>query len=334
MLLLGMVEAILPCTYFTHRPWEAVFFQSKIPHQTIAYPNLTIEMEAEGDLCYNTRNAIRTHQTWKTDKLGYRNDNFIEQADVIIIGDSYIAGSNTNQNKILSNQIMDNAHRKIKVYNMAPSLFSKFDEYHQKGTLKKPKWIIFSSAERIPVPGKLRLYRSSHENNKSEKAKEIASLGNINIPLDKALRHYSLNWMRARLKEKSGSGCKSSTDSTFYFLEGKNQKNMPSDLNHAVEQILSYKKYCDSMGIQFLYLPMPDKESVYFEAVPFQNQPRFLFDLNLQLQQSGINTIHTLALYNAFRSKHSKLLYNPDDSHWNATAISIVAKEIVTKILL
>ena len=85
------------------------------------------------------------------------------------------------------------------------------------------------------------------------------------------------------------------------------------------------------MGIDFLFLPMPDKETVYFELVPFIKQPNYLFKLDSILTNSNVATINTLKIYNEFRKENKSLLYHFDDTHWNSNATEIIANEI-TKI--
>ena len=96
-----------------------------------------------------------------------------------------------------------------------------------------------------------------------------------------------------------------------------------------VQSLKSYKAYCDSLGIVFVFLPCPDKESVYYEYVPFSKQPSTLFQLDSILIANGINTINSLGVLN--RSKKNALLYSYDDTHWNAAGVSVIATEIMKK---
>ncbi|MCX6308678.1 MAG: hypothetical protein NTY32_07590, partial [Bacteroidia bacterium] len=80
--------------------------------------------------------------------------------------------------------------------------------------------------------------------------------------------------------------------------------------------------------IEFLFLPMPDKETVYYELVPFEKQPTYLFRLDSLLTNAGIATINTLSLYNNYREQHKDLLYQKDDSHWTPIATEMVSKEL------
>ena len=112
------------------------------------------------------------------------------------------------------------------------------------------------------------------------------------------------------------------------FLQGKKSiAKVDARLKSTSKALISYKKYCDSQKIDFLFLPMPNKETVYFDLVPLSEQPDYLFRLDSILCNAKVNIINILPLYNLERRKGS-LLYHPDDSHWNGYATQLVAKEI------
>ncbi|MEI6820825.1 MAG: hypothetical protein WCL51_02740 [Bacteroidota bacterium] len=325
----GLIDAILPITFFTHRHHEAITFQSIVPAKTKMYPNISSSMDAVGDLAYYTKYEIIKHETWKTDKLGYRNDEFIEDPDILFIGDSFIEGSSLNQNQTISNNVSKKL-KQVKVYNMAPCNFNEFIKYLKIGVIKKPKLIIFSSVERN-VPDMIANHIS--ENNPVENLLNNAfSFNNINIYIDKALKLYSVNWIRARINGTKGIGIQSGINPNMFFYKGINQKYNPEDLSSTTKVLLAYKKYCDSLGIYFLFLPIPNKETVYYELVPFEKQPNYLLRLDSLLKNSNIPSINTLKIYNDYRISNTKLLYHFDDTHWNSNGVEIISNEIINKL--
>jgi hypothetical protein len=76
-------------------------------------------------------------------------------------------------------------------------------------------------------------------------------------------------------------------------------------------------------------MPMPDKETVYYELVPFKEQPAYLHRLDSMLTAAGVRTIPTLDIYNEYRKTNSSLLYHLDDTHWNPNATTLISREIV-----
>jgi alginate O-acetyltransferase complex protein AlgJ len=322
----ALIEALLPVTLFTHRPWEAVFFAANVPSSTLAYKNLKIEMEAAGDLCHHRKNGKTRRQKWHTDKLGFRNNRFVEKADVLFIGDSFVAGCHLDQEEIISKRLEKKFANLVKAYNMAPCLFSTADEYFKKGIIKKPKVIVFSCVERIPPP-KMVLYEGRVDSQPSFAVWDFWEAGGVNMYLDRGLRHFSINWMRSRLRESKGAGIKGTSE--MYFLEGKVSRAGEKELIRTADVIIGYKNYCDARGIQFIFLPIPNKESVYFERVPFESRPDFLFSLDSILLTAKVNTVNSLKIFSDFRKTNANLLYYLDDSHWNVTGVEVLLNELV-----
>lgn len=329
-LIWGIIEALLPITFFTHRHFEAVNFSSKVPAKTKMYPNIFSSMDAVGDLCHHTKNEIIKHEIWKTDKLGFRNDVFVEEADILFIGDSFVEGSSLSQDKIISNKVREKLNGK-KVYSMAPSNLNCFDEYLKRGIIKKPKVLIFSIVERN-VPDKLESYKLDNFSSIKNTLNEMFSFGDINVYIDKAFKHYSVNWIQARINNSKGKGIQSQINQKMYFLNGPNQEYNNKNISITRDVLVTYKRYCDSLGIKFIFLPMPNKETVYYELVPFKKQPNYLLTLDSLLQNSNIQTINTLKIYNEYRQTNSDLLYHYDDTHWNSNATELISKAIVEKL--
>jgi hypothetical protein len=328
LVLMYISYIVIPVKLLTYRPWEALRFSNMyIPTNSPFYPNAYLNMNSVGDLCHHSKNSITKKECWKTDEIGFRNDKYIKDADVLIIGDSYIAGSSLNQANTVSNQIL-NLDSSLKVYNMAPSSISQFDKLLNAGKINKPKLLIFSIAERN-VPEKIKYY---NENSIKKIKNKILFYTNINAHIDCFFKFLPLNWAKARINNSSGNGIEGVNNSKMYFFQGKAQKHLKDDLLNTVNNIVSYKKYCDSLGIKFIFLPMPEKETVYCELVPLDKQPDYLFKLDLMLNKSGVSTINTLKIYNDYRKINNNLLYHLDDTHWNSNATEIIALEIIQKV--
>jgi alginate O-acetyltransferase complex protein AlgJ len=322
-----IIGAFLPITFFTYRTWEAISFKTNVSSYAPFYPNTISNMIGVGDLCHHSSFSIAKKEYWITDKYGFRNDKFNSSPDIVIIGDSFIAGASLSQEEIISNQLIKQ-DKKLAVYNMAPSSFSTFDYYLKTGKINKPRLIIFSMVERN-LPSPIKTYKSNFFN---EAIKNIIEFGDFNEYLDRAFKFSSIKWLTARFHDSKGSGIPSKENLKMFFLQGSSNKHSADDLNFSARIIISYKKYCDSLGVDFLFLPMPDKESVYFELVPFDKQPTYLSQLDSLLNIAHVSTINTLEIYNEYRKTSNMLLYHLDDTHWNANATKIVSKEILQKI--
>jgi hypothetical protein len=95
--------------------------------------------------------------------------------------------------------------------------------------------------------------------------------------------------------------------------------------------IISYKNYCDSIGVDFLYISMPNKESVYFDYVPLEKQSAYIFRLDSILKKADVSTVNALELFNNYRKTNNELLYQLDDTHWNSNATALLSEEIAAK---
>lgn len=331
--ILWIVEIFcLPINYFSHRNWEAMLLQSKIPIYGPCFPNVDIQSVEQGDLAYRTEFAIDKKVIWKTDKLGFRNEKVMSEPDVLVIGDSFIAGSSLSQEQTFTDELSKVFQGKFKIYNFAPSSFSYWVRLMDQGTIKKPKYVIFSIVERnIPE-----LYVNTKINYGSYRERVKCKIREIGLApiIERLTRFYSLKWMTSRIRNNKGIGIQSEINKKMFFLQGKSVEGRnEDDVQKTVEAIVSYKKYCDSIGVKFLFLPMPNKETVYYDLVPLSRQPDFLFKVNFLLDQKGIPTINTLAIYN--KSKQSdKFLYQLDDTHWNNYGVCVVAEAVKSRLEL
>lgn len=325
----AVAEALLPVTTFTHRHYEAVEFTSGIPVNSLMYPGLRSSMMAVGDLCHHTRFAVCKKEDWRTDAIGYRNDVFVEDPDVLLIGDSFFEGSGLTQEDMVSARVQARLGDSLKVYCMAPAVMSGFERLYKSGTIKKPRLIVYSMVERYMPPPPLEAYVP--QSAAKQLVKKALEWGHLNMYLDKIIKHYSIKWLRARIHGSKGTGMPGRKDSSMFFLN-TSQKYDPATLAPTVKQLAIYRDYCAALGIGFLFVPMANKETVYYDLIPLDKQPDYLLRLDSMLQAAHIKTIHTLKLYNDYRKTHNALLYHRDDTHWNATGADLIASEIVKSI--
>ncbi|MEM5564590.1 hypothetical protein WNY78_05725 [Psychroserpens sp. AS72] len=299
---------------FTHRPWEALLFKSN--KTMYFYPNQNLTKQSVGDLCHHTPFAIKKNENWITDKLGYRNNTFIKQADVLIIGDSFIVGSSITQDSTVTNLLTKKLNRKI--YNISPANFVDFIDLLNRGEIEKPKTIIYSLNERgIPSPIKL-----------SEQTRIMEDVSSFSVFKDKVTRLYSLKYLNSRLNGKNGKGVPGTIDSSMFFLNGKEEKYHYDKILNVAQTIKSYKDYCESIDVDFIFLPLPIKETVYFDKIPLKMQPDYLLKLDSVLHKNQIKTLNTLELFKNYRKSNSKLIYHLDDSHWNANGVELIASKL------
>ena len=336
LLVAGIAEAfILPPNFFTYRTWEAIIYKNPIPHTGNFYPDMHINMNEQGDLAFRTSHAIiKKNVQWDTDKLGYRNDEFIEEADVLLIGDSFVAGIALSQDETIAKKLNMLLGKKVKVYNMAPCTLGEFNFLYKQGIVKKPKLIIYSAVERI-LPSLLTV--ADEEKSASRRYyRKVSSKLVFSKMLPVVDRFFAFNFLKWATGNANQTriGHQSPFNSSLFFMQGNTVKHYTlKDAENTAATISSYNDYCQKEGIKFLFMPMPNKETIYYSLVPLQGQPQFLFQLDSLLNKAGIPAINTLSLYNSHGTADG-LLYKPDDTHWNEKGVGLVAEEVVKHRLL
>jgi alginate O-acetyltransferase complex protein AlgJ len=324
---------ILPASTWTYRAWEALrVYNSKLPTGFGPfYPNCKLTMTEQGDLAHHTRFSISKRVMWETDELGFRNkpNSKDKPIDILLIGDSFIAGTSLDQDETLSEQLKRLSGKNV--YQIAPCRIEEFDKMRRLNLIPKPKMIIFSPVERnLNQLSCVAKYTVSKRELKRIKLTEHPLIRHTAVLYDRFQKNASYQYVKSRIDGLTGFGTQSVVKPGFFFLRGKKQLAANKfNYDKITEAIKSYKTYCDSLGITFVFLPCPDKESVYYEYVPFNKQPFTLLKLDSMLVANNVNTINTLALFTLNKGKF--LLYSYDDAHWNAAGVSVVAAEIMRK---
>ncbi len=315
------IEAFLPINTFTFRPYESLLYK----HSGVGmpfYPNQKLEMISMGDLCSYSQFSVPKHETWITDEIGFRNNKLIKGPDVLLIGDSFLFGMGLTQDSTLTNILNSEFQESTKFYNLAPASMSDFVVLYENGIIDKPKLIICVIGEDIlsslpQIEFEDYLYKDSR----------------LSQWINKASRLYSLKFVTSRYFGRNVKGIKSKVDENMYFFPNSIMIKNRNDAALDAEVIQSYKDYCAALEIEFMFVPVPNKSTVYYDLVPLAEQPDYLFYLESEMNRKNTVSINTLDLFNQYRKEHDSLLYHTDDTHWNSLGVSILAKSIKKKIL-
>lgn len=322
-------EIIVSDQFGTFRSWEHLgTFNTPYLFSGPFYPNQRIIRDEYGDLLHHTKDQIKKENIeWRTDSLGYRNDKFLTNPDAVFIGYSNIVGSASSQENIISNRF-----DKLTGYatiNIAPCDFHKFVNYIELGVIDKPKFLIYGAGEGY-IPSFESIKFPEELTFKEKFLNEIKDLLPLKLKLiiNKLLKRRKKSYLKARLAGIRGRGIKSNIDDRMFFLQRETSeiKLTNEELEENAQIIFTYSEYCRKNNIKFIFFPIPNKETVYYELVPYDKQPNYLDSLIKVLKLKNVATINTVEVFN--KNKTNTLLYHYDDIHWNKEGIELIAKEL------
>ncbi|MBF0312081.1 MAG: hypothetical protein HQK52_01625 [Oligoflexia bacterium] len=340
ILFIGLDLFILPEDFFHYRQLETLYvikMSDKLPGPY--YPNRIITRSVEGALGYRTPFAVKETVTWITDRYGYRTkDRDLNHYDIVIVGESDIYAEKTDQENLLSVVLENELH--ASVYPLAPSsdeLKNKFlslKRFHDN----PPKLVILARNERYITSLKDFLNLRPPQNNQYIDLPLINNnlLLQYYLLLDRFHKSNMLNYIKSRSRELTGTRPMYPHVNDELFFDGKSilERIETVDINYVHDIALTLKKYkesLNSLGIEFIFLPIPIKENILFAKLGIPTQPQFLRKLITELNSMGVTTIDTQKIFEE-STKQSSAVFHKDDNHWNATGIKVVSRDLIEKI--
>lgn len=128
------------------------------------------------------------------------------------------------------------------------------------------------------------------------------------------------------------------------YLLGGDLSNQPP-AKDPIANLVAFKKLCDANNINLLFVPIPNKEEIYYDQLPFV-MPKgmgsytnpYSRKLLKDLQSAGVEVIDVLPLLTSAKSgvadKTAEDIYQHQDTHWTNRGLQIVAKAIAERIKL
>lgn len=317
-----------------YRTWESVTTRALNTNRPF-YVNRVVKREEEGDLGVHTPYAVRKKTTWKTDRFGYRNREDHDQYDVIVFGDSEITGSGLTQEKTFSELLSQKT--KQTVYPFAPADINDFVA-EPRWSERPPKKVIFgrieSSLHKIP-----RLHSEGIPKKKTARFLFIEKMEDgIDYLLKFSFYRTALSKARYRLFPKK---VLLDPNTKMLFSAGalRARDINLNHLNRTIETIEEYDRFFSAQGVQFLFMPIPEKETIYAKNLPitheeYRSYTHYMDQLYSELDKRQIKVIK---LYEPFKREKERV-FQLDDTHWNEKGVGIavhetamVLNELVTK---
>lgn len=292
------------------------------------YPNQSIQMTEQGDLGTRTEYAVSKPVNFQTDAYGFRfNGSGNEDFDIVIIGDSFTVGSALSQEDTLAVQLSEVVNRPI--YPYAPSNIIR---YFQDGRFSNqtPEFVILQQVER-------NLNKTFCPNNQVPEMQPASSPFteelNWQIRFDLALRNpfYFYNYARAINNDKEII-----VNPTSQMLFHDRSLIPPTaEISDIVQELLNCQEWLSTRGSELIFMPIPNKESIYFDDIPHEFRPEmsyderrtFLADLIIEANRAGITTVDLLTPYEQAR-EGGIIMYHLDDTHWNTIGVQIAVDEL------
>jgi alginate O-acetyltransferase complex protein AlgJ len=323
--------------WFTFRVWEMLEIHSvnTLPEAARVmpgpfYPNQRVAMWETGDLGHHSRWAVRTWSTWETDRYGYRSGDFgLPGPEIVLVGDSMAVSSSLDQSSTLGAALARRTG--LRVATMARASMLDYLR-HERFRVSPPKVVILESTERyvdgiprcVDQPPVVKMV--------DQRPWRERLLLTYLVARDEHEKHPARSWFEAR---KAGPTVPAhvATDDRMLFLSGRSANVRawpPAGLDNVVAAASSCRDLLAPRGIQFMFLVVPEKETVYFDLVPGGTKPEYASTLIARVRSARVATVDLVRLFADWRAKHQQLLYNLDDTHWNATGVSLAADAIAS----
>ena len=331
----SLESCVLPVNFFNFRAWEALrvyYFGAFLPGPF--YPCQTLLSVEEGDLGHGTADATQTATQWRTDEFGYRNNPGGAPPDAVVGGDSFTVGSGLTQTDTLPFQL--SARLCQNFYSFAPADMNIFMN-EKRFMVHPPRIVVLAVVERNLTTMPLWVETqppASFEDYFGRWARGEARLQPLWATLDRLRKMPGLHYWDARLFHKDPLALASVQAGPLLFL--------PYDLDQAdltdvqiskmANLLILYRDILRQRGIGFVFLPIPNKESVYYLLRPGAQEPRTLPRLIRALKARGMTSVDLQKTFIETSQKTKKFLYRKDDTHWNAMGVRIAASLLADQI--
>lgn len=106
-----------------------------------------------------------------------------------------------------------------------------------------------------------------------------------------------------------------------------------TDIKDTADKIIAYRDLFNSMGVEFIFLPIPNKETIYYNLVRGGSKQDFLERLISRLKQNRVRVIDTMTAFKMSKEQNpNQLLYLSDDGHWNKLGVDITTNLVKQEI--
>lgn len=336
------------------------------------YPGMSLHRTEYGDQAKPAGFEVPKDVIWETDKYGFRKKQTSkEDADIVVIGDSFIAGSTLTQTDMLTEKLQNLTGRSA--YPYAPSHIKAFIS-DQRFISYPPKVVILAMAEKLfqDVPeidadlkpttpsifsldfirlnGGIQKTAIVYDRLKKKyffdlmRVKVYEFLENFRVVLLSSLKRNDSSSSKPLVQEttplrvESDPGFTMATDRSMVFSVQADDYFVFLDdkkIDFHVWKMKGYRDYLKNRGIRFIVAVIPNKENIYYKILKGnKGKPDFINRFNLKAKQEGLEVADIQTVFNkSYNASPKDLLFQVDDSHWNRLGVQLAAGEIAKIIL-
>jgi hypothetical protein len=316
--LLLVINIALPLNTFSFRVLEALLVYSRNSVLTGPfYPYQSISMTEEGDLGHGTPFALKRKISWTIDQFGYRKGVVPsdQKPSIVVVGDSMVAGGRLDQKETFT-EVLEELTGRI-VYPYAPGTLDAFlSEY--RFIVDLPRVVIFEQVEReISSNRRLIPVAVSKNNANSNVTVKIA------IAADRAKKGEIFRYLLSKLASHPSP----LRYNGMLFLQGDeaNRSIGQESIERVIETIVTYRDEIEKKGMRFIYMPVPNKETIYYDYLPNEMYPSFLREVIKGLRNRGVAIVDLVSAFEKARGD-GIVPYEIDDTHWSSEGVRIAAE--------
>ncbi len=329
---------VLPLDAFASRAWEALLVRRHGPTFGLTgpfYPDRRLVIAEQPDLIMAMPMAERRRAEWRTDAFGFRADDAAgDPADIVIVGDSLVAGARLTQDDTIAGQLARRLHRRV--YPYAPAQVGEC-LVDRRFAGRAPRVVVLMVFERTfpylaPAdPAGIAVARRSRDRGwRSHPAwrrlKAASPVRAIAVTWNRVHKANGLRWTRARVRELWSPPPARIKAGPMYFLEGApaNTELPDAAVERVAELLVGYRNACAADGIRFVFAPIPNKETIHWRWLGSSRAPSSLRRVIDCARRAGVETVDLLWDYEK-ASAAGTSMYHLDDTHWNADGVRVAA---------
>lgn len=340
--ILFLWDSIVPIDTFNLRAWETLcVMRPSAVLKGSFYPGIDLtKFEAANVMIRFGGKDVRKTNHWVTDRYGYRKQEpYPRPIEIAVIGDSNVAGSGISQNELFT-EVYENISGAGAYPIAVGGIESLF--IHPYFRMHKPKVVVVSFIERNLT--KFAPYHTPLSDQGFRKFMRDLDFKTTNLLLsmpwalkagvfiDRAFykktlaqflkTHYLMPALDVEIRIKN----RPEPEIIFYQGDAANEPVPEELIESTARTFASYRDAVTKLGARFVFMPIPNKETIYYDQLPKKQKSVFLEQLTARLRERGVEVVDLTAPYFEYREKNpGSLLYDPEDVHWNAAGIRVAA---------